>query len=81
MQQLKNGFVLEEWKRRDSYLSIKTSPIGGFEKFIVNLIGFTDHHGNCILVLRGWNSQQGQGSQGDVVFAAAETALIVAVGI
>lgn len=64
-----------------SYLPTEADPIGGLQELSVDLVGSLDDGGDSVLVLRGGDGQQGKGGQRDVVLAAAEAALIVAVGV
>lgn len=66
---------------RLSYLPTEANAIRGLEELCVDLVGSRNDGGNGILVLRGGDGQQGQRGQRDVVLAAAETALIMAVGV
>lgn len=45
------------------------------------MVGSLDDSGDSILVLWRGDGQQGKGSQGNVVLAGAEAALIVAIGV
>lgn len=45
------------------------------------MVGSLDDCGNSILVLWRGDGQQGKGSQGNVILAGAEAALVVAIGV
>lgn len=66
---------------RLSYLATEANPIRGLEKLSIDVVGPLDDSGNSILVLWRGDGQQGQGSQGNVVLAGAEAALVVAIGV
>lgn len=63
------------------YLPIEANPIRGLEKLAIDVVGSLDDSGNSILVLWGGDGQQGKGSQGNVVLAGTEAALVVAIGV
>lgn len=63
------------------YLPTEANPIRGLEKLAIDVVGSLDDGGNSILVLWGGDGQQGKGSQGNVVLAGTEAALVVAVGV
>lgn len=63
------------------YLPTEANPIRGLEKLAIDVVGSLDDSGNSILVLWGGDGQQGKGSQGNVVLAGTEAALVVAIGV
>lgn len=62
-----------------SYLAVEGLALQRPDEVAVHLIGSQDDGGHRVLVLRRRGGQQGQRGQGDVVLAAGEVALVVAV--
>lgn len=61
------------------HLAREGCPIQGPDKVVIHLVGSHDDGGHSLLVLGGGGGQERQGSQGDVVLTARQTALIITV--
>lgn len=62
-----------------SYLAVERLALQRPDEVAVHLVGSQDDGGHGVLVLRRRGGQQGQRRQRDVVLAAGEAALVVAV--
>lgn len=63
-----------------THLPVKGRSLQRPDEVTVHLIGSKDDGGHGVLVLRRRGGEQGQSGQRDVVLAAGQTALVVAVG-
>lgn len=63
-----------------THLPIEGHALLGLDEVPIRKVGSLNHCGNRLLVLGGGGGQQGEGSQGNVVLTAGQTAFVMAVG-
>lgn len=62
-------------------LTSESLSILRLQEAVVDLVGPGNHGGHRILVARGYDGEEGESSQGQVVHTAGDTALIIAVRV
>lgn len=65
--------------RTETDLAGESCPVQRLNEVCEHLVGSGDDGGHGLLVLRGRGGEEGEGRQGNVVLAAGQTTLIVAV--
>lgn len=73
-------FFLWLWPEQPlAHLAVEGGALLGFDELTVGLVGSDNDSGHGFLVLRGGCGEQGERSEGNVILAVGQAALVIAV--